>query len=161
MWNRGVDRRVIFTDDRDYAWFLKRLEETVLLQRWRCLTYCLMPNHYHVLIQLTDTNLASGMQRLNLGYAKRFNWRHERVGRLFQGPYGVSVVERDEHFLEMFRYVARNPVRSRLVAHPAEWRWSSHRFFAGHAPAPDWLDAETVNELFGSSGRYREFVEAA
>jgi putative transposase len=155
---RGNEQRTIFTDERDYSWFLQRLGETVVENRWRCLSYCLMPNHYHLIVELTECNLGRGMQKLNLGYVRRFNWRHERVGHLFQGPYKALALEHDSHFHETFRYVALNPVKAGLVADPSSWPWSSYRATVGEAEAPAWLDVGRVAEIFG--GGLREFVEA-
>ena len=158
---RGNERRTIFTDDRDYGWFVDRLGETVAKNRWRCLAYCLMPNHYHLVVELAECNLAPGMHVLNLGYVRRFNWRHQRVGRLLQGPYHAELIVRDEHYLESLRYVVLNPVRAALVAHPAEWRWSSYRASVGLTPAPDWLDVDGLRDLFDGAEGFRQFVEAA
>src|SRR5438270_259648 len=100
--NRGNNRAVIYRDDDDYAGFLRELSKVVLRFGWICHCYCLMPNHFHLLVETPDPNLGRGMLRLNGAYARRYNWRHERVGHVFQGPYEAKVVETDEHLLELW-----------------------------------------------------------
>jgi hypothetical protein len=92
------------------------------------------------------------MHRLNGAYARRFNARHRRVGHVFQGPYRAQLLERDEHLLEVFRYIALNPVRAELCADPAAWRWSSH------GGAYSFVETSLIRELFGGDAGFQQFV---
>ena len=90
-----------------------------------CHAYCLMDNHYHIVIETPDGNLSKGMRQLNGVYTQTFNRRHRRVGHVFQGRYKAIIVEKESHLLELCRYVVLNPVRAGTVKHPREWKWSS------------------------------------
>ncbi len=94
---------------------------------WRLHAYCLMTNHFHLLVETPETNLSSGMQRLKSGYAAYFNERHLLVGHLFQQRFDSRLIESEEHFSESLRYIALNPVRAGLCEHPAQWPWSTFR----------------------------------
>jgi REP element-mobilizing transposase RayT len=156
--SRGNARGTIFLDDVDREEFLWRLGGVVREHRWICHAYCLMANHFHLLLETPDANLSRGMRRLNGAYSQHFNRRHERVGHLLQGRYHAVLVERDAHLLELARYVVLNPVRGGMVAAPEDYRWSSLRAALGLAPAPAWLDSGALLARFGTRGRYLEFV---
>jgi REP element-mobilizing transposase RayT len=134
---RGNERRPIFADDADRRRFLELLSEVKERYRWRVLCYCLMGNHYHLLAQTPEPNLARGMRQLNGVYAQSFNRRHARVGHLLQGRYSARLVQADGYLLAATRYIVRNPVRAGLCRSPGEWRWSSHRATLGQEPP--WL----------------------
>jgi len=109
---RGNAQQAIFLDAMDREAFLTILAGEIDQHRWRCYAYCLMDNHYHLLIETPEANLVHGMRRLNSRYAQRFNRRHRRVGHLFQGRYKSIVVDRERHLLELTRYIVLNPVRA-------------------------------------------------
>ena len=134
---RGHDRRKMFLDDSDHFSFLSRLERIASRHHWNVPVYCLMGNHYHLVVETPDGNLTVGMRDLNSSYCQRFNQRHERQGPLLQGRYGAIVVEDDAYFLGLARYVLRNPVRAGLCGRPDDWRWSSYAgtVVPGRAPA--------------------------
>lgn len=160
---RGNERAAIFRGDGDRRHFLELLANAVKDEHWRVLCYCLMTNHYHLLVQTPFPTLSRGMRQLNGVYAQSFNRRHARVGHLFQGRFGARIVQADEHLLVTVRYVVRNPVRARLCADPGEWRWSSHRAALGTAP-PWFLDREGLLSYFGPTHgealeRYRAYCE--
>jgi putative transposase len=155
---RGNARRSIFFDDDDRRSYLGILGDVVGQYRWACHAYCLMPNHYHLVIQTPQPNLSRGMRQLNGIYSQRFNRRHDRVGHLFQGRYKGILVEREGHLFELARYVVLNPVRAGIVPDPEEYRWSSLRPTLGLVRAPRWLAAVPLVAHFGSRRRYREFV---
>jgi hypothetical protein len=119
-----------------------------------------MPNHYHLLLETPEPNLARGMQVLNLTYARYFNWRYARPGHVFQGPYRSRLVLREAYLVELCRYIVLNPVRARLVANPEGWRWTSYRVTAGHETAPTYLTVDRVRSFFGGAGPFRDFVAA-
>lgn len=161
--SRGNARASIFLDEGDRRQFLKQLACVVSRFGWLCHAFCLMGNHYHLLLETPRANLSRGMRRLNSVYALAFNRRHRRLGHLFQGRYRAILVEREPHLLELARYVVLNPVRVRLVATAAEWPWSSYRATVGSASCPsfltrDWILAQFGNEHHSAQERYRRFV---
>src|SRR3989304_7185540 len=115
---RGNEKRRIFLGVPDYRLFLGVLSQVVEEKSWLCHAYCLMPNHYHLLLETPQPDLSKGMRQLNGIFAQRFNRQHERVGHLFQGRYKAILVEKETHLLEVCRYVALNPVRGKLVGRP-------------------------------------------
>ena len=141
---RGNDRRPIFEDDDDCARFLIGLASTVVRHRVLCHAYCLMGNHYHLLVQTPEANLSIAMRHLNGVYTQRFNRRHERCGHVLQGRFGAQIVDGDTYLREVSRYIVLNPVRAGLVGHPAEWRWSSFRATAGQEAGPGFLTVAWV-----------------
>src|SRR5712692_7480885 len=160
---RGNERRAIVRDDEDRKTFLAILARTVRLFRWTLHAYVLLGNHYHLLVETPEPNLARGMRQLNGFYGQTFNRRHGRSGHLFQGRFKAILVEKEAYLLALCRYVVLNPVRARLVAHPQEWKWSNYRLTAGLAPAPEWLEVHWTLGQFSaeiSQARrvYREFV---
>jgi REP element-mobilizing transposase RayT len=156
--SRGNAREPIFLDNADRQDFLGRLGEVVLSHRWHCHAYCLMSNHFHLLLETPEPSLSRGMRRLNGQYSQRFNRRHDRVGHGLQGRFKGILVERETHLLELARYVVLNPVRAGMVSSAEEYPWSSLRATLGLAPAPPWLRPEGLLARFGSRARYRAFV---
>ena len=148
---RGNNRRLIVIDDRDRAMLLSLLGGTVAAYGWRCHSYCLMNNHYHLVIDTPEPNLAAGMCRLNGTYARLFNQRHGRRDHLLGGRYGASLIETDEYFIEACRYVALNPVRAGLCETAEEWRWSSYAAIVGLERAPAWFTVDRVLGYFASN----------
>ena len=106
--------------------YLRFLVEISKRFDWICLAYCLMTNHVHLLVETPEGNLAEGIQALHGTYAQKFNWRHERVGHLFQGRYGETRITSDAHLYTATMYIARNPVEAGLCANPNDWRWMNY-----------------------------------
>jgi REP element-mobilizing transposase RayT len=147
---RSVTEKACFENAGDRLDFLELLATVVETSKWLCQSYCLMGNHYHLILQTPEPTLSSGMQMLNGRYAQRFNLRHTgRRGHLFGGRFYSVLIETDSHLLSALRYVARNPVTAGLCTGPAEWRWSSYRATIGLSPAPGFLDVSPVLDLFG------------
>jgi REP element-mobilizing transposase RayT len=165
--DRGNRRQPIFLDSHDREHFLQMLEALRRKRGWVGLGYCLMPNHYHLVLEMPAGDLSSGMQWLNGRYAQDFNQRHGVDGHLFQGRFYSGQVEGDGHLLELSRYLAWNPVVAGLCRRPQDWQWGSYRAVAGYArSAPKFFDVRTVRELFGRSpqtarNRFRAFVDDA
>ena len=159
MTSRGDHREKIFLDDADRRTFLDLLGKEVLQQGWLCYAYCLMDNHYHVLIETAEPNLVRGMRRLNGVYTQSFNRRHGRVGHVFQGRYKAIVVDKENYLLELCRYIVLNPVRAKIVKSAEKWPWSSYRATAGEIGSSKWLAADKVASFFsGRRSSYRRFV---
>jgi REP element-mobilizing transposase RayT len=112
---RGDRKEPIFEDDRDCQQFLLLQNEVCDTYNWICYAYCLMSNHYHLLIETADANLTKGMSQLNGVYTQNFNRRHDRVGHVFQGRYKTILGEKQSYLLELARYIVLNPVRARMV----------------------------------------------
>ena len=144
--SRGDRREVIALDDKDRALFLTVLAEALHRFDAMVLAYCLMGNHYHLLLQTHAANLSRLMRHLNGVYTQVFNRRHALVGHLFQGRFKAILVDSDAYLLQVCRYVDLNPVRANMVTEPELYAWSSYRALAGLAGAPDWLDVKQVLE---------------
>lgn len=161
--SRGNARSDIYLEDSDRENFLDTLAGAINRFGWVCHAYCLMTNHYHLVIETPEANLARGMRQLNGVYTQRFNRRHHRVGHIFQGRYKAILVERDAYLLELGRYVVLNPVRAGMVKHVWEWPWSSYRATAGMEASPSWLNTDWLLSQFGKQrrrcrSRYVQFV---
>jgi REP element-mobilizing transposase RayT len=148
--SRGDRREDIYVDDVDRTMWLNVLEQVCHRFNWAVHAYCLMSNHYHVLVQTPEGNLSGGMRQLNGVYTQRANQRHRRVGHVFQGRFKAVLVDREAHLLELARYVVLNPVRAGIVADARAWRWSSYRATLGDEPAPAWLEVDSLLAQFGT-----------
>ncbi len=158
--SRGNGRQAIFLDDEDRLRFLAVLGRAARLRGWVVHAYCLMGNHYHLLVETPRGDLSGGMRGLNGEYTQLFNRRHRRCGHVFQGRYKAVLVEKQRHLLELCRYVVLNPVRTRgmRVRRPEEWRWSSYRATAGLDDAVEPLAADWV---LGQFARRRKPAQKA
>lgn len=163
MTSRGDGQEDIYLDTGDWQQFNEVLAGVYKRFNWIIHAYCLMDNHYHLLIETPDGNLSKGMRHLNGVYTQRFNRRHERVGHVFQGRYKAILVEKDAYLLELVRYIVLNPVRAGMVRSAKDWRWSSYRATAGQAREQPWLTTDWVLSNFAKRkstaiDRYRSFV---
>ena len=161
--SRGDGQEAIYRDDADRKRCLDVLASAVQRCQWRVHAYCLMDNHYHLLVETPQANLAHGMRHFNGVYTQRFNRRHRRVGHVFQGRYKAILVQKDSYLLELARYIVLNPLRARRVKRVQDWPWSSYRATVGLTEAPDWLETEWILSTFGqrkshARERYRAFV---
>jgi putative transposase len=161
--SRGNEKRPIFLGDEDRKSFLNLLADVSARYHWICHAYCLMDNHYHLLMETPEGNLSIGMRQLNGVYTLAFNRRHGRVGHLFQGRFKAILIEKDSHLLEVCRYVVLNPVRAGAVENPERWRWSSYRATGGREKPHPCLSIEWILHQFGgvrekAEREYRRFV---
>jgi len=151
--NRGNAGEDIFKNDRDKEKFLQYLAITV--ERFSIVihSYCLMSNHFHLLIQTQEANLSKAIQWLNVSYATYFNKKGQRQGHLFQGRFKAVLIEADEYLEQLSRYIHLNPVQAKIVATPVEFLWSSYPVFIGKAKNPEWL---TTGEILGHFGKRKK-----
>ena len=162
--SRGNEKKDIFKSRRDREKFLSYLQSSV--ERYGALihAYCLMTNHYHLLLETPRGNLAEIMQHINGAYTTYFNVKRKRTGHLFQGRYKAIVVEADEYALELSRYMHLNPVRAGMVRVPQEHEWSSYICYVGVGAGLEWLKTDFILGYFGesrieSARKYKMFVE--
>ncbi|WP_029133309.1 REP-associated tyrosine transposase [Sedimenticola selenatireducens] len=161
--SRGDGREEIYRSDGDRRLFLGVIEAVCERFDWVIHAYCLMDNHYHLLVETPNGNLAKGMRHLNGVYTQAFNREHGRVGHVFQGRYKAILVQKETYLLELARYIVLNPVRARMVRRAMDWAWSSYRATAGHDEGAKWLQTEWILSAFGGQKgramkRYRDFV---
>lgn len=162
--SRGNAREAIYLDEADRQQFLSLLASCIERFHWICHAYCLMDNHYHLLIETPNANLQEGMRQLNGVYTQAFNRRHARVGHVFQGRYKSILVERDSYLLELCRYIVLNPVRAQMVEHAGQFAWSSYQATVGLSTCPawlqvDWVLAQFAKRLSAARTRYASFVQ--
>ena len=162
--SRGNEKKAVFKTDQDRINFLNTLQHVNKRYHWICHAYCLMDNHYHLLIETPDGNLSIGMRQLNGVYTQIFNRLHGWAGHLFQGRYKAILIQKDSHLLEVCRYVVLNPVRAGMVERPEAWPWSSYRSTAGEEKPHSCLTTDWVlGQFSGKRGKaekeYRQFVE--
>lgn len=163
--SRGNGRKSIFKDESDKELFLSRLEKVNKLYNWLCYAYCLMNNHYHLIIETPEGNLSRGMRQINGIYTQMFNKRHRKTGHIFQGRYKAILIQKESHLLEACRYVVLNPVRAKIVQKPEDYKWSSYRGTVGIEKThpcltTEWILGQYSKRKRDAERRYKEFVEA-
>ena len=147
--SRGDGREDIYLSDADREAWLDVFATACKRFNWVCHAWCQMTNHYHILVETPEPNLAQGMRQLNGVYTQRFNRAHARVGHVFQGRYKAILVERDNYLLELARYVVLNPLRAKMVRRLVAWPWSSYLATCGQAASPPWLQMDWILGQFG------------
>jgi putative transposase len=161
--NRGRRGDAIFTDAKDYVAFIALLKEIVDDYNVKVAAYCLMPNHYHLLVQTPDSNISRAMRHLNGVYTQRYNRIHQCDGQLFRGRYKAILVEADTYLLELLRYIHRNPLEAGVVDTLHKYHWSSHKGYVSKANKWEWLYKRFALSLFSkdyteSITLYKQFV---
>jgi putative transposase len=132
---RGNGRAAVFLDDADRAAFVRLLGLTAARYRWRCMAYCLLTNHYHLLVWSAAKELSGGMRRLNSLHAMAFNERHEREGHVFQDRFRSKLIRSEQHLVRTVSYIALNPTRAGICRRPEDWPWSSYSIVVGRRRA--------------------------
>jgi REP-associated tyrosine transposase len=160
--NRGIDRAQIFRGDADRRIFLECLEAAAGRYALQVHAYCLMGNHFHLLVLSETGRLSDGMRFLAARFTQRINYRDGRDGPLFRGRFASAIVKSDAHLVRVSRYIHRNPVEAGLVSVPEDWPWSSAGAYLGTTKGPIWLCTDVITEMFGASARpeYRAFLNA-
>ncbi|MGN0437082.1 MAG: REP-associated tyrosine transposase [Lachnospiraceae bacterium] len=157
--NRGANRQVIFRDVKDYRYFLKILKETKELYPCIFHAYCLMTNHYHLMLQTMDDNISLIMKRIGERYTQYFNAKYKKDGALFRGRYHSCEITSENYFLQTSRYIALNPVKAGIVEFPEQYRWSSYSSIID-LYEQSIVDFEKTLEYFSNNPQlYRDFVE--
>ncbi|MCP4752084.1 MAG: hypothetical protein GY866_14405 [Proteobacteria bacterium] len=148
--SRGNERKTIYKSRRDREKFLEYLAE--VHERYSAIihAYCLMTNHYHLLLETPDANLPQIMKHINGSYSVYFNVKRKRSGHLFQGRYKAFLVYRDDYALELSRYIHLNPVRAAMVESADKYPWSSYRSYIGKSTVPVWLETSLIRHYIGS-----------
>ena len=162
--SRGNERRPIFRAKENYERFIGYLESATERYGAQIHCFCLMPNHYHLLLETPRGNLQAILHHLNTAYTNYFNRKTGRVGHLFQGRYRAILVEKDSYALELSRYIHLNPVKSKLVDHPSRYPWSSYLTYTGKPQGWDWLRTDFILDQMSSNRRraqerYWEYVK--
>jgi putative transposase len=149
--NRGRAHEKVFADDRDYLCFIDLLRDSTDLWKVRVAAFCLMPNHYHILLQTPLANLSRCMRHVNGVYTQRYNRRHGSEGQVFRGRYKSILVEADAYLLHLVRYIHRNPLKAGLVERISGYRWSSHKAYVSRADKWKWLCSNYILAQFGDT----------
>jgi len=142
--SRGNRQEAIYESDADREVFLAVLADVCKTYNWVCHAYCLMDNHYHLLIETPDANLSKGMRQVNGRYTQNFNRKHQRVGHVFQGRYKAILIDKNSYLLELCRYIVLNPVRAGMVDSAMDWPWSSYGATVGEQIKPAWLNTDWI-----------------
>jgi putative transposase len=159
--SRGDRKNAIFYDDADRLAWLSVLAAVCKRFNFVVHAYCQMNNHYHLMVETIDGELARGMRQLNGAYSQYFNLRHDLVGHVFQGRYKAILVQKESYLLELSRYIVLNPIRAGIAASLADWRWSSHPYFMRTEGKPAWLETDWLLSHFGTDrGRARRAYNA-
>jgi len=161
--NRGRRSEEVFYERKDYETFVELLKESSEMWNIRVAAYCLMTNHYHILVQTPDGNIARAMRHINGVYTQRFNRSHLCNGQLFRGRYKSMLVGGDSYLLQLVRYIHRNPVKAGIADKPDDYTWSSHKGYLSVARKWNWLHKEFVFGLLTKDRgqwvrQYRRFV---
>jgi putative transposase len=158
LYNRGNNRQNIFFERENYLYFLRLLRRYLIEQALEVLAYCLMPNHYHLLVYCKTNRVTDGMRSLSLAYTKAINCRYNRVGTVFRGRYQASWVDREAYLQHLVQSIHLNPVKATLVKSAEEWEFSSYRDYAGlrKGTLPQ---TQMIRELLGSESAYQSVLK--
>ncbi|MGB6063722.1 MAG: transposase [Desulfomonilaceae bacterium] len=150
--NTGRRREVIFPEPEDFQRFVELSQEGSTMWNVRIAAFCLMPNHYHLLVQTPDANLSRFTRHVDGVYTQRFNRSHKSDGALFRGRYKAILVEADTYLSDLVRYIHRNPLRAGLVSRLDRYPWKSHTAYLSRSARWPWLYSEPVFSMFCQAG---------
>ena len=161
--NRGRRGEPIFTSNRDYIGFLELLKDSCEMWKMRVAAYCLMPNHYHLLVQTPNANISRCMRHIDGVYTQRFNRNHQCDGPLFRGRYKSILIDADHYLLQLVRYIHRNPLKAALIDDMDRYEWSSHGGYLSKAEKWNWLYKDFVFSMLSKNKNdrlknYRQFI---
>jgi len=163
--SRGNQKLDIYLNEEDRLQWIEVLSTVCDRFNWRCHAWCMMDNHYHIIIETIEGNLSKGMRYLNGVYTQKMNRNNNRIGHIFQGRYKAILIEKEAYLLELTRYVVLNPVRARMVDDVLDWQWSSYRAMIGKEKVPTWLETDWLLSQFHKKKRkaqqsYTNFVRS-
>ncbi|MEW5799773.1 MAG: transposase [Bacteroidota bacterium] len=159
VYNRGVERKEIFFSERNYQYFVRRMTDSLNLTEIEIVAYCLMPNHFHLLLyQKEPERISKFMREVCDGYAKAINKERSRSGHLFEGKYKIKQIDSNEYLLHLSRYIHLNPVRAKLVLYPQDWEFSSCGEYFGVRES-NIISTRVIVTQVGNAEGYRKFVE--
>ncbi len=159
--NRGRRSESIFLDKHDYLMFIDLMIEVSGMYNVNIAAYCLMINHYHILLQTPDGNISRCMRHLNSVYTQKYNKRHGFDGQLFRGRYKSILVCNDSHLLQLIRYIHKNPVKAGMVKDMPDYEWSSYKGYLSYAKKWKWLHKDYIFSMITPKkrGRLKPFIE--
>jgi REP element-mobilizing transposase RayT len=156
----GSNKNPIIFDDRDAEWLLEDVAKTAERYRWDVLAWCVMSTHYHLVLRMPNGGFSEGFQQINGNHSRRTNRRWDRKAHLFQNRPFALEVKTQAHLVSAILYVLRNPIEAGICKHASHWPHSSYRATAGTAPAPTWLNRDTLRELFGNAAEFERLVHS-
>jgi len=161
--NRGRRNENIFADKKDYEILVELLKESIDMWGVNISAYCLMPNHYHMLIQTLLANISRTMRHINGVYTQRYNKKHGDDGQLFRGRYKSILVDGNSYLLQLVRYIHRNPIKAGIVDSMSRYKWSSHKAYLSSAEQWDWLNKDIIYKFLSKNKKewikkYRKFI---
>jgi len=158
IYNRGNNRQNIFFERDNYLYFLRQIRRYLVAETLEIIAYCLMPNHYHLLVCLKNNNISNAMQAFTLSYTKAINNRYQRTGSLFEGRFQAIHINRDEYLLHLFQYIHLNPVKADFVKHPKNWEFSSYQDYIGlrKGTLPN---ISILQKQFNCIDEYQKFIQ--
>jgi putative transposase len=162
--HRGTAGSAIFESDRDREKFFEYVSKSTERYKLRIHTYCLMKDHYHLLVETPEPNLCRAIKWINVSYAAYFNRKRACFGHLFQGRFRAVLVDAEVYLKQLSRFIHLNPIRSNVIEHIKDYKWSSYPALSGYDTAPEWLQTHELLSMFGkdqtqAKRKYRCFVE--
>ncbi len=152
---RGIGKQLLFEDDRDYRYYLKKLELYCMDTEVRVCAYCLMDNHVHLLVKGETESIILLMKKIGVSYSWYYNKKYDRVGHLFQDRYKSEPIESEAYFLKVFRYILKNPQKAG-ICRATQYPWNSYRYYDNPLP---FMDLTVIRSLLGDFEQFRDFIE--